>query len=112
MLNILYEEIKTFKQQTFSDKFDVNIQNSTTNGTFIFELNDFNNIQDLKVYFREPNGKTINENCECYTRDYINRKIVLKHETDLLGTWTIFIQRANLANPKDVNFSVKAIGNL
>jgi len=105
-LKLLYDSIKTFREQTRSQKFDINIKNSAKNGTFIININD---IQNLKFYFLTPSGKMIDEKCDCLIIDEINSKIVLNYENDLLGNWSLYIQRMSIDNARDINFSIKAI---
>jgi len=107
-LTVLYDSINTFRKQAISQKFDIRIQNSTTNGTFIMDI-PVGDLQNLKIFFRTPNGKTINTNCDCIIKDETNGHLVLNYENDLFGTWSLYIQRISIAYAEDINFSIRAI---
>ncbi len=105
-LKILYQSMATLKERTVSQKLNIDIKNTTTNGLFRI---DIENLQDLKVYFRSPNNRIINEKSNGFMRDEINGKVELNYENNLFGNWILYIQRLHFENARDINFSIKTI---
>jgi hypothetical protein len=107
-IKILYESIQKFGKQTLSQKYPMNLGNNATNGLFIVDMEPID-LKDMKVYFRLPNNTLIDEKFAGFKRDEIEGKILLDIEINISGIWTLNIQRLNIANTRDINFSIKLI---